>query len=128
MTKTGRYAITHIAQLSRTELLRGNGAHRADSGTGAAGEAIIRIDLKMRVTLGNAANGAVGSAGTAADAVVADFVSHSPILPMQIYRYVMYTSVVTNCTTIRWNCNHFFDRMPRACAESTASAACGELS
>lgn len=54
----------------------GDGAHRARTGTGAAGDASIRIDLILVFALMDRGNGAFALAGAAGDTRIANYISH----------------------------------------------------
>ena len=59
------------------------GVNRADTGAGAALDAARSVDLILAVTGGNAAHGALGLAGAAADALIRNLICHFKTPPLQ---------------------------------------------
>ena len=54
----------------------GRRADGANPGAGTAGHAGIRVDLKLRIALGDGGNGTLLCTGAALDALVADLICH----------------------------------------------------
>ena len=57
-------------------LCLGRSTDRAGLSAGATFDAGIRVDFELAVAFADGGNGAFGSAGTAADAFIGNFVSH----------------------------------------------------